>query len=137
MSDDELEKLRAKRKKQFMSRISQAKKEEELKKEAEEFNQQQQSELDEKKDLIMERVLYPDAYEYFKSIKNQNPSLARTMEDTIIYLIAQNQITSKVKKVELQILERKIIGKEPTIKVKRHDDEEAVDIATKLKEKFE
>ena len=120
-----------------MNRISQAKKEEELKKEAEEFTQKQQDELGEKKDVIMERVLYPDAYLYYKSIKDRNLSLARTLEDTIIYLIAQNQITSKVKKVELQILERKIIGKEPTIKVKRHDDEEAVDIATKLKEKFE
>ncbi|NHI94604.1 MAG: hypothetical protein EAX96_19085 [Candidatus Lokiarchaeota archaeon] len=137
MSDDELEKIRARRRQQFMNRISEAKKEEEIKKEEENLVQKQQSELEEKKEIIMERVLYPDAFDYYKTLKSQNPTLTQTIENTLIYLIAQNQITSRIKKVELQIIERKIIGKEPTIKIKRNDDEEAVDIATKLKERFE
>ena len=56
------------------------------------------------------------------------------IEDTLIYLVSQNQLRNKLQKVDLQIIERKIIGKEPTIKIKRHEDEEAVELSAKLRE---
>ncbi|MHA1784233.1 MAG: DNA-binding protein [Candidatus Helarchaeota archaeon] len=134
MSDDELEALRKKRREKFLNRIEYAKKLAELKKEQEEALKKQQSELEEKKEIIMEKLMFPDAYQYFLSIKSRSPAISKMIEDTLIYLVSQNQLRNKLQKVDLQIIERKIIGKEPTIKIKRHEDEEAVELSAKLRE---
>ena len=132
--DDELEALRKKRRNKFINRITTAKKQEEFKNEQEDMEQKEKIKLDEKKGLIMGQLLLPDALNYYKTIKSANPAMAETIENTLIYLITRNQIQHKLSLTDLQIMVRKISGHEPTIKVKRHEDEEAVDFQTKLKE---
>ena len=132
--DDELEALRKKRRNKFMNRITTAKKQEDFKKEQDDLIQKQKIELDEKKERIMEQLLLPDALDYYKILKNNNPVIAETIENTLIHMLTQNQLYNKLQKIELQVLVRKLLGHEPTIKVKRHEDEEAVDFQTKLRE---
>ena len=132
--DDELEALRKKRKNKFMNRITQAKKKEEFNKEQDDLIQKQKIELDEKKERIMDQLLLPDALEYYKILKKNNPNMAEAIENALIYMLTQNQLVNKLRKNELHVLVRKLSGQEPTIKIKRHEDEEAVDFQTKLKE---
>jgi len=132
--DDELEALRKKRRNKFMNRITQAKKHEESKKEQDDLIQKQKIELDEKKERVMDQLLLPDALDYYKNLKKNNPAMAETIENALIYMLTNNQLVNKLQKNELYVLVRKLSGQEPTIKVKRHEDEEAVDFQTKLKE---
>ncbi|NVM00707.1 MAG: hypothetical protein HWN67_00105 [Candidatus Helarchaeota archaeon] len=74
---------------------------------------------------------------YETELKSQYPKVAERITSTLIYLISQNQLRSKLSKNDLIVLQRKILGIGPTIKVKFQGDEEAVELSKKLKEEQE
>ena len=136
--DDELEKIRKKRLEQFQKRLVNAKEEETKQKLLEEEKKKNEGETEEAKLKIMKAVLEPDAYIYYETeLKSQYPKVAERITSTLIYLISQNQLRSKLSKNDLIVLQRKILGIGPTIKVKFQGDEEAVELSKKLKEEQE
>lgn len=132
--DEELEKLRKKRLAQFEKRVTQAKEEEDKEKSLEQEQKEKIEEKEESKLKILKMILFPDAYDYFiNTLKVQYPKVADKITDTLIYLVSQNQLETQLSKNELIVLQRKILGIGPNIKVKTQHDKEAVDFAKKLK----
>ncbi len=136
--DDELEKIRKKRLEQFQKRLVNAKEEESKQKLLEEERKKKEGETEEAKLKIMKAVLESDAYIYYiNELKPKYPKVAERITETLIYLISQNQLRSKLSRNDLIVLQRKILGIGPTIKVKFQGDEKPVELSKKLKEENE
>ena len=132
--DEELEKLRKKRLAQFERRVTEAKEEEDIKKSVEQEQKEKLEEKEESKLKILKMILLPDAYDYFvNTLKVQYPKVADKISNTLIYLVSQSQLENQISKSELIVLQRKILGIGPNIKVKTQHDKEAVDFSKKLK----
>ena len=119
MSDDELDSIREKRKRELLAQT--------LKKELE------QKKLDESKKKIQEReiratmivnqVLEPDAIIYLDWLSKNNPTVAQTIKETIILILHKNLLRNPISKVDLIKIERQITGQESSIMVKRRGQE--------------
>ena len=119
---DELERLRHKRMAQMMKRIESQKKIEELKKEE-----------TEKEDKFLENVMLPEAYQYYRTqIVPQRPLIANRINEVLQYLVANGVLQYKLTREQLILIDRKLSGIGPNIRVKR-SGKEYTDIATALK----
>ena len=126
MPDDlaELERLRHKKMAQMMKRIETQKKQEESMKEKEEGI-----------DRFLSNLLMPLAFEYYKTqIVPQRPLIANRIIELLQYLVSTGSLRTKLTKEELIIVERKLAGIGPSIKIKR-SGKEYTDIASELTKK--
>lgn len=121
---DELKRLRHKKMAQMMKRIDTQKKEEELKK----------TKTD-KTDKFLTILMMPDALNYYKTqILPHRPLIAKRILEILQYLVQTENLQSKLTKEELIIIDRKLSGIGPNIKIKR-SGKEYTDIATELRRK--
>jgi len=128
MSDDELDSLREKRKRELLAQSM--KKELELKKQEEQIKKEQEKNI--KASLIVNNVLEPDAISYMDWLTQNNPSVAQTIKDTIILLLYKNELRKKISKIELMKIERQLTGRDSKILVKRRG-KEATDLDKAIK----
>lgn len=121
---DELKRLRHKKMAQMMKRIDTQKKEEELKKTK-----------TKKSDKFLTILMMPDALNYYKTqILPHRPLVAKRILEILQYLVQTENLQSKLTKEELIIIDRKLSGVGPNIKIKR-SGKEYTDIATELRRK--
>jgi len=108
----------------------------ELMKEAEkrERKEERQKKVNSTKDQILKTVCMSDAYGYLESLRRAKPKTANEIERIIILLTTQRRLGGKVTKTGVMILERRIEGVGPKIRIK-HRGEDLVDISEKLRKK--
>jgi len=116
----------------FKNRIIQAQKEEEEKKRMEEQEKQKMEQLNRQKDAFFQSVMDSEAYHYLKN-EIKDPRILNIIERALIMLASNGQIQQKIDRITLLRVVRRITGEGPHIRVKRSDDEEAVDLAKKLR----
>lgn len=92
----------------------------------EEKKQQQQKEREEKagkeRKKILQKFLADDASAYIDSLRESNASVAKQIEDVIIYLIIYRGIRQRFTQLEVRYIERQIKGEEPKIRVQRNGE---------------
>ncbi|MHA1278666.1 MAG: DNA-binding protein [Candidatus Helarchaeota archaeon] len=120
--EDELDRLRHKRMAEMLKRIEQQKKEKELK------------DVERKKsNEFLTNVLLPDAYQYYQEqIQHQRPQIAQKIVDVLQYLVSSGALQYKLNREQIIMIDRKLGGIGPTIRIKR-SGKEYMDIATALK----
>ncbi len=120
--EDELERIRHKKMAEIMKRIEMQKKQEELKKTKEENT-----------DQFLKIIMVPEAYKYYKEqIVPQRPHIANQIIEVIQYLFQAGILRSKLTREQLILIDRKLSGVGPSIRIKR-PGKEYMDIATALK----
>jgi DNA-binding TFAR19-related protein (PDSD5 family) len=120
--EDELLRLRHKKFADMMKRVEEEKKKEELKKTKED-----------PKDLFLKSLLLPDAYDYYKTqILPQRPFIAAKILEVLEYLVTTENLQTKITKEEIILIDRKLSGTGPSIRIKR-TGEDFSDISTELK----
>ncbi|NHJ86780.1 MAG: hypothetical protein FK734_15055 [Asgard group archaeon] len=130
MTDDELNSLREKRKRELLAASIQ--KELEQKKLEEANRKMQEKEI--RATMIVNKFLEPDAIIYMDWLSKKSPEIAQTIKDTIILLAYKNQLLRPLSKIDILKIERELTGQESTIKVKRRgEDETDLDKAIKKK----
>ncbi|HUT80041.1 MAG TPA: DNA-binding protein [Candidatus Bathyarchaeia archaeon] len=128
MSDDELDNLREKRKRELLAQslkneLAQKKQKEALKKDQEKGI---------RSSMIVNNVLEPDAITHMNWLTQNNPPVAQTIKDTIILLLHKNELRKKITKIELMKIERQLTGQDSKIVVKRRG-KEATDLDKAIK----
>ncbi len=120
--EDELERLRHKKMAEMMKRFGQQKKEEEMK----------QVET-EKEDQFLLNIMLPEAYTYYRDqILPNRPMIAQKIVEVLQYLVSSGVLQYKLNTEQIILIDRKLSGVGPSIKVKR-SGKEYMDIATALK----
>ncbi len=120
--EDELERLRHKKLAGMMKRVEEEKKKEELKKSK-----------GDPKDQFLKALLLPDAYDYYKTqILPQRPYIATKIVEVLQYLVTTENLQTKITKEEIILIDRKLSGTGPSIRIKR-SGEDFSDISTALK----
>ncbi len=128
MSKDqnELERLRHEKMAQILKRIELQKKAEDSKK----------NEIDQT-DQFLQSIMMPDALNYYKTqIVPQRPLIAKRIIEILQYLVKTDNLQSKLEKEELVLIDRKLAGIGPNIKIKR-SGKDYTDISTVLRRKKE
>jgi len=120
--DPELQKIMRKKMLELMKKMEEEKKKEEQKKK-----------IEQQKMAIMQAVLMPDAYKYFLELRKSKPTVARKIEDVIIYLFINRRFITKVDLIDIKRLERRIEGKEPVIMIKRRGEDEVKTLGEALR----
>jgi DNA-binding TFAR19-related protein (PDSD5 family) len=115
MDDEELEKIRAKRKAELLKAMETKQKQMEI----EQSEETKKRELEERKQQLLQQLLMPDALLYFRKIKQNNASLARKIEDTIMVMYVNHLIDEKLTVVDVKAVERRYTGQDSSIRVKR------------------
>ncbi|MBN1328953.1 MAG: hypothetical protein JXA54_05725 [Candidatus Heimdallarchaeota archaeon] len=128
MSDDELDSLREKRKRELLAHS--LKKELEQKKQEEAYKKEHEKGI--KSSLIVNNVLESEAITYMDWLSQNNPSVAQTIRDTIILLLYKNELRKKISKIELMKIERQLTGQDSKILVKRRG-KDATDLDKAIK----
>ncbi|TFF86962.1 MAG: hypothetical protein EU551_00130 [Promethearchaeota archaeon] len=113
---DELEKIKRRKLLELQKRALEKKRMEEEKKKREDIEANLPN--DPRERLLM-RWMTENAYEYFKQIKSRDTRITEVIENVLIMLINRGIMQNKLTYQQLLIIERKITGKGPTIKVKR------------------
>ncbi|MCD6164474.1 MAG: hypothetical protein J7J30_03455 [Candidatus Odinarchaeota archaeon] len=120
--DPELQRIMRKKMLELMKKMEEEKKKEE-----------QRKKIEQQKMAIMQAVLMPDAYKYFLELKKNKPTVARKIEDVIIYLFINRRLVTKVDLIDIKRLERRIEGREPVIMIKRRGEDEVRTLSEALK----
>ncbi|MHA1583234.1 MAG: DNA-binding protein [Candidatus Baldrarchaeia archaeon] len=120
--DPELQRIMRKKMLELMKKMEEEKKKEE-----------QRKKIEQQKMAIMQAVLMPDAYKYFLELKKNKPTVARKIEDVIIYLFINRRLVTKVDLIDIKRLERRIEGREPVIMIKRRGEDEVKTLSEALK----
>ena len=115
MDDEELEKIRAKRKAELLKAMETKQKQMEI----EQSEETKKRELEERKQQLLQQLLMPDALLYFRKIKQNNASLARKIEDTIMVMYVNHLIDERLTLVDVKAVERRYTGQDSSIRVKR------------------
>ncbi len=126
MSDDEdeLERLRHRRMTQMMKRIESQKKKEDT-----------EHQKSDKTEQFLEAIMQATALNYYKTqIVPQRPYIAKRIIEVLQYLVGNNVLQSKLTTEELILIDRKLTGTGPSIKIKR-TGKEYTDIATELRDR--
>ncbi len=119
---DELERVRHKRMAEMMKRIEAQKKQDELKEEQKD-----------KTEVFLNAVMFPDALQYYKEeISPQRAHIANRILEVLQYLAQEGVLQTKLTKEQLIIIDRKVSGVGPNIRVKR-SGKEYTDIKSVLK----
>ncbi|MHA1271177.1 MAG: DNA-binding protein [Candidatus Helarchaeota archaeon] len=129
---DELEKIKRKKLLELQRRLIKQKKMEEEKKKLEEL--EALSPKDPRERLI-KMWMTPEAYQYLAQIRNRDKRVSNLIEEVIIYLVNKGLLKNRLTYQQIIIIERKIIGRGPTIKIKRAG-KEIKDFADELKSKI-
>ena len=109
---DELERIKLKKMKELEQRIQ---KQHEI--------QEQALKLDLEKKRLMNKICEPQAYEYLSKLHQDKAEIAKLIEDLLMRAFIMGKLASKISRLHLIALERKIEGKGPEIKVKRRGKE--------------
>ncbi len=140
MSDDEeLAALRRKR----MAEIMAKQKDEKIRKE---LNQNAEAMLDQQIEFCLQFLMAPDAYAYFKNMKASNPQLHERIKGLLfppevlfkMDLLVANIRTGRVPRgdiwlVDIQQIERDLLGIKGSISVKKRGERERIDIGSMFK----
>ncbi|MHA1410460.1 MAG: DNA-binding protein [Candidatus Odinarchaeia archaeon] len=118
---DELEKIKLKKLRELEERI---------RKQQQQIEEMKRLNLEKKR--LMTKILEYDALEYLNQLNQTKPTIASTIQDILVGAVLSGRIYSKVTRLEIMALERKIEGKGPEIKVKRRG-QDLVDLSTELK----
>ena len=135
--DHELEKIRMKR----MQSVIQQKQ-----RQAQQSQRSGFPSREEKIRTVLQVVMKPDAFQYYAELKDRNESVAQRIQgiilppsvmaqlDLLITYLSQGMLRSNIiDKLQIQQLERKILGIGPRITVKKRDGE-ATDLNSFLKD---
>ncbi len=111
---DELERIRLKKMKEMIQRINEQAKLKEY-----------QEKVKQEKAKFFGLVCEEDALKYLNELYKLKPSVAAEIENIIIMIVNQYGLQSKISKTDIMLLERRIEGRGPEIKIKRRGKEEA------------
>ncbi len=75
------------------------------------------------REQILQAIFEPDAYTYLQELKTTKPQIANKIEDVALALYLRQQLLSPIPKMGVILVQRKLEGVEPTIKVKRRGEE--------------
>ncbi|MFX1486181.1 MAG: DNA-binding protein [Promethearchaeota archaeon] len=120
---DELERIKKKKLMELMKEAKDREREEE-----------KQKEVESSKDQTLKAVCTPDAYQYLESLQKVKPKTAIEIGRIIIFLTTRRKLGGRVTKTGVMILERRIEGVGPRIRIKRRG-EDLMDISEKLRKK--
>jgi hypothetical protein len=137
--DDDLAALRRKRMAELMAKQKGDKLRQELSQNAEAM-------LDQKIEFCLQILMAPDAYAYFKSMKASNPQLHERIKGLLfppqvlfkIDMLVANVRSGRVPRgdiwlVDLQQIERELLGIKSSISVKKRGDRDRMDIGSLFK----
>lgn len=137
--DDELAALRRKKMAELMAR----QKDEKLR---QELSQNAEAILDQKIEFCMQFLMAPDAYAYFKAMKESNPQLHARIKGLLfppevlfkIDLLVANIRSGRVPRgdiwlVDIQQIERELLGIKSSISFKKRGERERMDIGALFK----
>ena len=110
---DELERIRLKKMKEMIQRVNEQHK---LK--------EQEDKLSQQKSKFFRLVCEEEALNYLGELHRLKPAVASQIEDIIITIVNQYGFQSKISKTDIMLLERRIEGRGPEIKIKRRGKEE-------------
>lgn len=115
---DELERIKLKKMREIIQRANE---QEKLK--------QQRSRLNEEKNNLIKIICEEEASQYLNSLFKTKPETALRIQNILIALANRYSLQAKISRTDIMILERRIEGKGPEIKIKRRGKKEA-DIST-------
>ena len=124
---DDLDLIRRKKMLELMSKMkkTEAKKEEKTKKE--------KIDIDE----FVEKLMDNEAITYYRSIKKENPQLAKEVQGLIVQLYYYGYLNrGLITRLDLRYFVRKITGEEPKIYIKKRG-REAVDLEDAIRKKLD
>jgi DNA-binding TFAR19-related protein (PDSD5 family) len=137
--DDELAALRRKKMAELVARQKGEKLQHEL-------NSNAEAMLDQKIEYCMQVLMAPDAYAYFSNMKKTNPRLHERITallfppqvlfkiDALVANIRSGQVPrGDIWLVDIQKIEREMLGVKSSISVKKRGEKDRVDIASMLK----
>jgi hypothetical protein len=137
--DDELAALRRKRMAELMAK----KKDDKLR---QELSQNAEAMLDQRIEFCLQFLMAPDAYAYFKNMKSSNPQLHERIKGLLfppevlfkMDLLVANIRSGRVPRgdiwlVDLQQIERDLLGVKSSISVKKRGERERMDIGALFK----
>ncbi len=110
---DELERIRLKKMKEMIQKINEQVKLKEYR-----------EKLKHEKDKFFRLICEEDALNYLNEIYKLKPAVAAQIEDILIMIVNQYGLQSKISKTDIMLLERRIEGRGPEIKIKRRGKEE-------------
>ncbi|MBD3228309.1 MAG: hypothetical protein GF329_08970 [Candidatus Lokiarchaeota archaeon] len=113
---DEIEKIKRKKLRELQKRALQKKLAEEQKKKREELEKSLSKNPEER---IIMSWMTPDAYAYLKDIRKRDKRVSDIIEKVLITLVNRGVMSNRLTYQQLLVIERKITGKGPTIKIKR------------------
>ncbi len=103
---------------------------------AHEKKMQEQKEHKEKTDVertkLLQRFLAKDAQTYLSTLKTNEPSIGKRVEDIVLYLIVYRGLRQTITQLDIRYVERQVKGEGPTIRVQR--DGETSDFGSYVRE---
>jgi DNA-binding TFAR19-related protein (PDSD5 family) len=121
MDDSELEKIRARKKAQLLKAMDAKKKEDEMKK----TEEMKRKDLEERKKQLILQLLMPDALVYLNTIRRNNETLARRIEETVLVMYVNHLISpeERLDRIDIKAIERRYTGQDSKIMVKRRGED--------------
>ncbi|MHA1752729.1 MAG: hypothetical protein ACTSYZ_10205 [Candidatus Helarchaeota archaeon] len=129
---DDLEKIKRKKLLELQRRALERKKLEEQKRKMEELEEKMQNNPRER---LLITWMQPDAYQYFGEIRKRDIRVSNLIEEVIQLLVGNGILKERLTYQQLVLIERKITGRGPSIKIKRAG-KEAKDLADELRSKL-
>ncbi|RLG61221.1 hypothetical protein DRN86_00465 [Candidatus Geothermarchaeota archaeon] len=107
MSDEELERIMRKKLLKYMRMIELSKRKAE-----------EEKRIKEKKEKILRGILTEKAYDYLLNLRKSQAKVAEQVENIVLYLFLNDQLTEKLTEIDLMYLKRKLTGETGRIYVK-------------------
>ncbi len=84
------------------------------------------------RERLLHRFLAPEAESYLSQLKQREPTIARRIEDVLLYLIVYRGFRQPFSQLDVRYVERQIKGEGPRIRVQR--DGEVSDFGAYVRE---
>ncbi|WEU40373.1 MAG: hypothetical protein OdinLCB4_000105 [Candidatus Odinarchaeum yellowstonii] len=110
---DELERIKLKKMKEMLQKINEQVKLKEY-----------QEQLKQEKAKFFKLICDEEALKYLNELYKIKPAVAAQIEEILIMIVNQYGLQTKISKTDIMILERRIEGRGPDIKIKRRGKEE-------------
>jgi len=107
LSDEELERIMRKKLLKYMRMIELSKRKAE-----------EEKRIKEKKEKILRGILTEKAYDYLLNLRKSQAKVAEQVENIVLYLFLNDQLTEKLTEIDLMYLKRKLTGETGRIYVK-------------------
>ena len=81
------------------------------------------AEREKERERVIQSLFFPDALDYLKELEKTKPQLGRRIEDIAITLFLRQQLTTRITKEGVMLVQRRLEGVESKIMVKRRGED--------------